>query len=957
MIMELGRGKRPGTATGFRVFRLVSFAAIVALAELFAPEASAARTYLRTQPGAFLQDLDVAKNRPRAPIRTARWLIFAILGVLMGGTCLVPLSCPSTAEGAEEDAWGASRREPAATLAESIYRLPVYVSVLYTAAHPDDENNALLAYLARGVFARTAYLSLTRGDGGQNRIGPELFEALGVIRTEELLAARRVDGAEQFFTRAYDFGFSKSAEETLAKWHREEVLDDIVRVIRTFRPDLIISRFVGTPLDGHGHHQAAGILTREAFFAAGDPNRFPHHFAQGLQPWQAGKLFWNEFRSAREAVPGEAPLGAMVDLGAYSPLFEKTYYQLGVSALNLHRSQLSPRLASHGERLDGFRRLDAEGHHSAGGLFDGMDLTLMRVAEGLQQDSAAAQRLRTELEQIQTLAEAAAERFRPQDPSSIVPLLWQGYERIRRLREGLPSWTLDAAAADRIGHALRVKEDEFRTALERALGLQIEAVAASPSAVRGGTLTVNVSMVNHSSHTVTLESVHPQAPSGWEAVAQPFQSTQLRPRQGFELAFQVTIPADAELTQPHWLESPRVGDLFSVVDPRRLIYPFAPPLLGASLRWRIEPDGFTGVVDSTRSVEFPVAARGVEAMREPIRVVPELSLALEPPILIAPLTDQALKKEVTATVRGHVTGDTVLRLRVPAGWSVEPPAHQIALTAVGQEVTRRFTVGIPALPADGSFRIGAVADLGGKLFSRGYRVFEYPHIRSHPLYRDAVTRVEAFKVKIAPNLHVGYVMGAGDEVPGALAQLGVRVSLLSAEDLASADLDRYDTIVVGVRAYEFRPDLVANHQRLMDYVRAGGTLIVQYHTLASAGVAFTPYPAKLSRARVVDETAPVTILEPGHVLFHWPNTITVQDFSGWIQERGLYFLEQWDKQFTPLLESHDPGEPPQRGGMVIATYGKGRFVYTGYAWFRQLPAGVPGAFRLFANLISLPRAP
>jgi LmbE family N-acetylglucosaminyl deacetylase len=955
--MEFVRGTRPGPTTGFRVLRLVILATIVALTELFAPEASTVRNYLRVEPGALLQNLDVARNRPLAPLRTARWLILAILSIPLGATCLLPLFCPSPAEGVEEDAWGAARRQPAATLAESIYRLPVYVNVLYTAAHPDDENNALLAYLARGVFARTAYLSLTRGDGGQNRIGPELFEALGVIRTEELLAARRVDGAEQFFTRAYDFGYSKSAEETLAKWHREEILEDIVRVIRTFRPDLIISRFVGTALDGHGHHQAAGILTREAFSAAGDSSRFPHHFSQGLQPWQARKLFWNEFPSARQVVPKEAPRGAVVDLSAYSLLLEKTYHQLGVSAQNLHRSQLSPRLPSQGERLDGFRRLDVEGRHSAEGLFDGMDLTLMRAAEGLQQGSATAQRLRAELQQIQTLAEAAAERFRPQDPSTIVPLLWQGHGRIRCLRERLPSWTLDAAAADRIGHALRVKEEEFRTALERSLGLQIEAVAAAPSVVRGGTLTVNASMVNHSSHTIALESVYLQAPSGWEAVPRPFQSTQLQPQQGFEPAFQVTIPADAELTQPHWLERSRVGDLFNVTDPRGLIYPFAGPLLGASLRWRIEADGFTGVVDSTRSVEFPVAGRGVGNMREPVRVVPELSLILEPPILIAPLTDQALKKPLTATVRGHVTGDAILRLQVPAGWTVEPPAHQITLHAVRQEVTRRFTVEIPALPADGSFRIEAMADLEGKQFSRGYRVIEYPHIRSHMLYRDAVTRVEVFGVKIAPDLHVGYVMGAGDEVPGALAQLGVRVSLLSAEDLASGELDRYDTIVVGVRAYEFRPDLVANQQRLMDYVRAGGTLIVQYHTLAVDGIAFAPYPVKLSRARVVDETAPMTILEPRHVLFHWPNTITVRDFDGWIQERGLYFLEQWDERFTPLLESHDPGEPPQRGGMVIAPYGKGRFVYTGYAWFRQLPAGVPGAFRLFANLISLPRAP
>jgi hypothetical protein len=312
---------------------------------------------------------------------------------------------------------------------------------------------------------------------------------------------------------------------------------------------------------------------------------------------------------------------------------------------------------------------------------------------------------------------------------------------------------------------------------------------------------------------------------------------------------------------------------------------------------------------------------------------------------------------VSVTVLGNVVGDAVLRLQVPSGWTVEPPEQRLTIVVPGQETSRRFTVRSLAAAAEGSFRIQAVADFRGKQISRGYRVIAYPHIRSHALYREAVTRVEVFRVNTAQDLRVGYVMGAGDEVPGAIEQLGIGVHLLSAEDLATATLGRYDTIVVGARAYEFRPDLVANQQRLLDYVRDGGTLIVQYHTLASAGVAFTPYPVKLSRARVVDATARVTVLEPGHAIFRWPNRITEKDFGGWIQERGLYFLEQWDKQFTPLLESHDPGEPPQRGGLVTATYGKGIFVYTGYSWFRQLPAGVPGAFRLFANLISQPHAP
>jgi LmbE family N-acetylglucosaminyl deacetylase len=892
----------------------------------------------------------------RARLGTARRLIVVIVGIVLGIASPAFCSPPITAEGSVEHPQCHFRRTPAATLAESIYRLPVYMNVLYTGAHPDDENNSLLAYLGRSVFARTAYLSITRGDGGQNRIGPELFEALGVIRTEELLAARRVDGAEQFFTRAYDFGFSKSADETLAKWGHEEILEDMVRVIRTFQPDVIISRFSGTPSDGHGHHQAAGILTREAFAAAGDPHRFPQLIAEGLQAWKAGKLFWNRFRTPRGSTPAEGSGGVTVDLGAYSPLLEKTYDQLGVEARNLHRSQLNPRLPRYEEYLEGFRRLDVEGSGSSTDLFDGMDFTLVRVADFVREGSPERDRLRAELREIQSVAAAAAERFRPRDPPTVMPLLWRGYEHIRRLRETLRSWGLDTLATNWIDCALSVKEQDFRTALERSLGLEIEAVAASPNAVSGGILPVGVSVINHSSLPVVLESVHLQASAGWRVAPPPFQKTLLAPQQAVELAFQVTIPADAALTQPYWLQSPRVGDRFSVTDPKLLGSPFAPPLLDTSLRWRIQEDGFSGDVDSERVVEFPLAGRGFGDVREPIRVVPELSVALEPPILIAPMREQALQKQVSVTILGNVAGDAVLRLQVPAGWTVEPAEHRIALAAAGQEATRRFAVRIPALAAEGSFPIQAVADFQGKRFWRGYRIIEYPHIRSHLLYRDAVTHVEAFKVDTAPDLKVGYVMGAGDAVPNAIEQLGIGVSLLSAEDLASADLGRYDTIVVGVRAYELRPDLVANQQRLVDYVREGGTLIVQYQTVEANSVTFAPYPARLSRDRVVDETAPVTILEPGHTIFRWPNRITEQDFDGWIQERGLYFLDQWDERFVPLLESHDTGEPPRRGGMVMATYGKGKYVYTGYAWFRQLPAGVPGAFRIFANLISLPRA-
>jgi LmbE family N-acetylglucosaminyl deacetylase len=955
--MERLPRRRWGVRYGLVVIRLGIFIITCGLAELSAQQPSTTPFCPHGDTHAFLQDRPEVPNRTRAHHGRVSWLMVAILGLLGAVAHHLFFSLSTPAEAAEVESSWHSLREPAVTLAESVYRLPVYVSVLHTAAHPDDENNALLAYLARGVFARTAYLSLTRGDGGQNRIGSELYEALGVIRTEELLAARWVDGAEQFFTRAYDFGFSKSADETLAKWDREVILGDIVRVIRVFRPDVIISRFLGTPGDGHGHHQAAGILTREAFFAAADPTRFPEQIREGLRPWQADRLFWNEFRSSRRSEPAQEPSEVSIDVGAYSPLLERTYYQVGLRAQNLHRSQLPPRLPRHGKRLDGFRRLDVTGSDSSTQLFDGMDLTLVRVAEFVSDGSPKKATLRAELQEIQRLAEAAVERFRPREPSTVLSLLWQGYARLRYLRETLPTWGLDPLTADRIEYALGVKEREFRSALERSLGVEIEATTAAQNVVRGDKLSVGIAMVNHSSFTIALEGVHLSAPDGWQVTPPPLEHTQLAPWQGIELAFQVATPGDAVLTQPPWLEHPRLGDRFNGPDAEQLIAPCAPPLLGAFVRWRIHADEFSGVVDSERGVEFPVLGHAAGERREPIQVVPELSLALDPPILVAPLTGQSLATQLSVSVRGHVPGDVTVRLQVPTAWAVDPLAQQIAIVAPGQEVTRSFSIRTPATVTEGSFRVRAEAAFHGKRFTHGSRLIEYPHIRGHLFYREAETRVELLRVNTPEGLQVGYVMGAGDEVPDAIAQLGVGVALLSADDLASVDLRRFDTVVVGVRAYEFRPDLVANQPRLLDYVRAGGTLIVQYQTLASEGVTFTPYPVKLSRTRVVDETAPVTILVPEHAVFRWPNPISAADFSGWVQERGLYFLEQWDEPFMPLLESHDPGEPPQRGGMVIATYGKGRFVYTGYAWFRQLPAGVPGALRLFANLLSLSRAP
>lgn len=843
-------------------------------------------------------------------------------------------------------------------LAQALGRLQTTASLLHTAAHPDDENTALLARLARGDHARVAYLSVTRGEGGQNALGPELGEALGVIRTEELLQARRLDGASQFFTRAFDYGFSKSLDEALEKWPEREALADMVRVIRTYRPLVIASQFSGTTRDGHGQHQFSGYITPLAFRAAGDPAQFPEQLAEGLRPWQPKKLYISGgFR------PTAADAGLMpVEVGLYDPVLGRTYYEIAAEGRSQHRSQEMGTLQLRGPQTTRWRLAESTlGDSNDNAMFDGLDVTIPGIERltGLPPDV-----ITLELAEIDAAAKHALREFDALRPARILPHLSRGLAQVRAARGKLAARLADAAHAD-ADFLLAHKEDDFQEAMRLAAGIVVDAVADSETVAPGESLQVTVRVFAPQPEALTVEQYSLHAPPGWrvqqtsapgEPPAQRFRRAEVTPH---EQAYQVTAPAEATPTTPYYLQQPRAGYLYQWPAGSPPGKPFAPPLMSAEVRLPVEGQ----TISLRQPVEFRYADDIRGELRRAVHVVPAITLALDPPLLMAPRAGEESRHTFTARACSHSRRqlEATVRLTAPAGWRVSPPSAAIELPARGACRTTAFEVALPAAVQKGDYHVAAEARTGAATYRLAQQVISYPHIATHRLYSPAQAEVHVLDLKIAP-VRVGYVMGSGDQVPEAIRRMGLSVTLLEERDLAAGDLSRFDTIVVGIKAANVRPDLIANNSRLLDFARQGGTLIVQFQQSPWIENRLAPFPVSIDiftpgRARVTDENAPVSVLAPGHPVFNFPNRITAEDWEGWVQERSLYNLTEWAPQYTPLLASADPGEPAQRGGQVHARLGKGHFIYTSYTWFRQLPAGVPGAYRLFANLLSLPHAP
>lgn len=836
--------------------------------------------------------------------------------------------------------------------------------VLMIGAHPDDEDTSLLAALARGSGAETAYLSLSRGEGGQNVIGPELHEGLGIVRTGELLAARELDGGAQFFSRAFDFGYSKNIEEALGHWPMEDVLRDVVFVVRTFRPHVIISVFSGTPDDGHGHHQVAGVAAARAFEEAGDPDRFPELAALGAEPWAPLKLYRGGRFSPEDA-------NTRVDTGHLDPVLGRSWFQVAMESRSQHRSQdmgmsqyMGPRETS--LQLMASRVADDGPDRS---VFAGIDTTFAgQLPDPLPSGwpSDAHERLERYRHHIRD-AEAQLSAF---EPYRAAPSLMEARAVLTRLVEGVQG----GAARDLIGDRV----DHLSEAVLSAAGVVVDVRTSRDLITPGEAVVVDVNLWNGGPYAVTDVTPALDLPDGWTATPTD-RSAAGEPRSFFfrpEVAetpadgrvvsgaiarwsWEVRLPAGAAVSEPYYLQQPRAGDLYTWPDdPTVWARPFEDPRVRADVTLSLaRPDGAADPVQVVRAGEYVGVDPVIGEYREPALVVPALSLAVEPQRMIWPAGSEGSRVvTVIVTNTSAAEREGTVRLDVGAGFRAEPEETPFTLAPEGTSRVFAFEVVPSGTVPEGDFTFRAVATAAdGTRFDTGHDVIDYPHIRRAALFHPSTVSVSAFPVVADTELRVGYIMGSGDDGPSALAQMGMDVDLLTEEAVREGRFDAHDVLVLGVLAYETRPDLVQANDEVLAFARRGGTVIVQYNRYPYPAGGYAPYPVEMSRPhdRVTDETAEVHLLEPDAPVFQAPNRITAADFEGWVQERGLYFLGNWDERYRPVMEMADPGEEPKAGSLVVAPLGEGLFVYTGLSFFRQFPAGVPGAYRLFANLVSM----
>ncbi len=782
----------------------------------------------------------------------------------------------------------------AAEIRQGLEALQVTGSVLYIAAHPDDENTRLLTYLAREKKLRTGYLSLTRGDGGQNLIGNEQAELLGLIRTQELLAARRIDGAEQFFTRANDFGFSKNPEESFRIWEKGKILGDVVWVIRNFRPDVIITRFPEDSRAGHGHHSGSAILAREAFTAAGDPKQFPEQLAF-VKPWQAKRIVWNTFNFGGNNTTSEDQL--KIDVGLYNPLFGKSYGELAAESRSSHRSQGFGSAMQRGSGYEYFTPV--AGAEAKGDLFSDIDLTLGRLSKG-----AAVQKLLAEITRNYDVA----------DPSKSIPKLLE----LKVMVNDLP-----------------FKHQALDDLILSCAGIWLESAALNQTYALGEEVDVRVQAIVRPGSGFSLPVEVTEVLSG--------ASFNLKPN---VLASQdrSIAPKDIAITQPYWLEQKHGIGTFNVDDLHKIGMAENKPAVAALFKIRVGDH----VIEKSLPVVYKYTDQVKGEIYQPLVIAPPVTATLSEKAFIF---NGNAEKKVVATLRGfkeNVSG--MIRPVVPTGWKVSPEQLQFTLGRKGEERNVEFTVTPAGSVASGTLSLKVVVD--GKTYDKGLHEINYDHIPAQTLFPLAAANVNRVSLVVGGK-RIGYIAGAGDLIPESLRQIGYQVELLNANQVITQDLSKFDAIVTGVRLYNVSDQARVMQPKLMNYVENGGTLLVQYNVNAPLRIDnMGPYPFRLSRDRVTEEDAAVTFLAPQHPVLNVPNKITKDDFNGWVQERGLYFVTDTDQRYTPLFSMHDAGEPARNGSLIVADYGKGRYIYTGISFFRQLPAGVPGAYRLFVNLIS-----
>ena len=835
--------------------------------------------------------------------------------------------------------------------------------VLMIAAHPDDEDSSLLAVLARGMGVETAYLSLTRGDGGQNIIGPELGEGLGIIRTGELEAARALDGARQFFTRAFDYGFSKSADEAFAHWPKEEVLRDVVSVIRTYRPQVIISVWAGTPRDGHGQHQASGILANEAFDAAADPGRFPDLGGLAAEPWSVDKLY----HSAGFRGPGSGMAPLTIQTGTFDPLLGRSYHQLAMESRSKHRSQEMGAAQTLGDRTSGLRlvRSRVGGINSDTGIFAGVDTTLAGLVEGLPAQAVPA--IGRSIASYRLAIQEAGTSLDAVQPSRAAGALGRAYsileftfEQIRELG--------DSAAP--LAEALAVRAGLVRSALLNAASVVIDVRAGDDLVVAGEDVGLDVQLWNGGPFRIdgaVLRSVGDQEvnlPAEFLGAQGQTEAPQtLEPGEIARWSYRVRLRQSLSASRLYYLEIPRDGDMYRWSgDPTSEGLPrTARPLLRAVGEFDMHIPGLDEPVHVVwgDDAEYVGVNTALGEFREPVLATPAVSVAIEPAGMAWPegsLEPRPVTVRLQNEAASGSSGD--LSLEVPEGWEVTPSI--IPFDLQGEGASRGFTFEVRPVGAVDSgehiFRAVATRDDGVRFHER-VDIIDYPHVERTLYLRPAEARVAVFPVQMREGIRVGYVMGSGDDGLEALRQLGAAIEEVGPDRIREGDFSGYDVLVLGIRVYETRPDVAAVNDRILAFAEAGGTVVVQYNKYEYPQGGFAPYAVSMGSGRgaprVTDENSPFLLLDRESPVLASPNRIAESDFEGWVQERGLYFLAEWDDRFTPLLEFNDPGEEPTRGSLLVAPVGEGIYAYVALAFFRQLPAGVPGAHRLFANLVSL----
>lgn len=848
---------------------------------------------------------------------------------------------------------------------QKLLKLKTTASAMHTTAHPDDEHGGVLAHLSRGQGARLSLLTLNRGESGDNAIGSELFDGLGLIRTEELIVADRYYGVDdQYFTTVADYGFSKTIEEALAKWGKENVLRDVVRVIRMNRPFVLISRFQGNQRDGHGNHQTAGMITQEAFKVAGDPKVFPEQIAEGLRPWQPMKVYIGGQRENEEWT-------LRVDPGAFSPWLGETYNNFARIGLSFQRSQVSGRVnLARGPQYGYYKRVGSTvtSGMKEEGFFEGIDTTIPGLFKTLGRATPAG--VDAHLQAIDREVTNAIVAFTMTNPSATVPALTRGLKATRDALTALGSTEPEAT------FILKVKEGQFQAAITAALGVDFvasaqaaglpeptgpfAAFAAPPTMsapVPGQAFEVRAHFTNRSPVDVTMRGIVLDTALGWNVSSTgPEAATALGNNATSSQRFSVSLAPNVSLSSKPYFSRPSIQEsVYQVSDVKQIHRPVAEPPAVAVARYTVMgTDVETREVVVRREGNLPY---GIES-RE-LRVVPALALTVTPGSAVVPLKALRKRVQVEVDLLNNVEGDIAgeLALNLPKGWTSSPATQAFKYARAGERSVYRFTVSIPSLE-DKTYEITAVARANGREYTEGYSVIEKRDLETRLLYRPSTITVRGIDVALPAGLKVGYVMGVGDQVPAGLAQLGATVTMLGEKELSSGDLSQFDTIMTGTRAYAVRDDLKTYNHRLLDYVKAGGNMVVLYNTQEFVPNKWAPYPAMLPQRaeEVSEEDSPVEILAPSAPVFNYPNKITAADFENWVEQRGSKFLTEWDKAYTPMIATWDKGQAKQSGGWVQAPYGKGHYTYFAYAFHRQLPYGVPGAYRLLGNVLSLNKA-